>query len=62
MVEKYPYYAKVDFDKSVYETEEGTTTVATVNCLICRRDLPDNAVYWLTKSIFDNVGRTALPE
>ncbi len=54
MVEKYPYYAKVDIDKSVYETEEGTTTVATVNCLICRRDLPDNAVYWLTKSIFDN--------
>jgi TRAP-type uncharacterized transport system substrate-binding protein len=36
MVEKYPYYAKVDIDKSVYETEEGTTTVATVNCLICR--------------------------
>lgn len=55
MTQKYPYYAKVNIGKDVYGTEKDSATVATVNCLIARRDLPDNVVYWLTKSIFDNV-------
>ena len=55
MVEKYPYYAQVDISEDVYNTDNPFRTIGTINCLIVRPDLDEDTVYWVTKSIFDNL-------
>ncbi|MBQ7679426.1 MAG: TAXI family TRAP transporter solute-binding subunit [Butyrivibrio sp.] len=55
IVAEYPYYAQVDISADLYGTDKGTSTIGTVNCLIVRPDLEDNVVYWLAKSIYDNL-------
>ncbi|MDX8047321.1 TAXI family TRAP transporter solute-binding subunit [Gracilibacillus sp. S3-1-1] len=54
--EDYPYYTREDLDADTYESFDGTaTTVAVQAMLIVRDDLPEDEVYELTKSIFDNL-------
>ncbi|WP_245548529.1 TAXI family TRAP transporter solute-binding subunit [Gracilibacillus lacisalsi] len=54
--EEYPYYVREDLDENTYENFDATaTTVAVQAMLIVRDDLPEDQVYELTKSIFDNL-------
>ena len=55
IVAQYPYYAQVDISADLYGTDKGTSTIGTVNCLIVRPNLEENVVYWLAKSIYDNL-------
>ncbi len=55
MEKKFPYYAKVVIPADAYGTDSPAITIGTVNCLIVRPDMPEDVVYWVTKSIFENL-------
>jgi TRAP transporter TAXI family solute receptor len=57
LIEKYPYYAKDTVKAGTYGLESDVTTVAVKAMLVVRADLSDDAVYDLTKALFDNVGQ-----
>ncbi|WP_240468723.1 TAXI family TRAP transporter solute-binding subunit [Gracilibacillus sp. YIM 98692] len=53
--EEYPYYTREELDENTYENFDATaTTVAVQAMLVVRSDLPEDQVYELTKSIFEN--------
>ncbi|SFM42165.1 hypothetical protein SAMN04487943_11775 [Gracilibacillus orientalis] len=54
--EEHPYYVREDLDENTYENFDATaTTVAVQAMLVARDDLPEDQVYELVKSIFDNL-------
>ncbi|ENH97826.1 TRAP transporter solute receptor TAXI family protein [Gracilibacillus halophilus YIM-C55.5] len=56
LTEEYPYYTKVELDENTYENFDATaTTIAPQAMLAVRDDLPEDQVYELVKSIFDNL-------
>lgn len=55
ITEKYPWYFEVVIPKGSYKgQDEDVHTVAVANILICRKDLSDELVYQLTKSMYEN--------
>lgn len=54
LIEKSPYYTECVIAKDVYNTEEDIETVGVGAVILVREDVSDDAVYKLTKDIFDN--------
>jgi len=57
--EKYPFYVQVTIPKDVYNTEEDANTLAVMATLICNKDLSEDLVYNLTKTLFENQAELA---
>ncbi|MGM8216134.1 TAXI family TRAP transporter solute-binding subunit [Bacillaceae bacterium W0354] len=56
IIEKYPYYVRVDLTADDYENFDSTaTTVAVQAMLVVRDDLSEEQVYEMTKAIFENL-------
>ncbi|MGE4284113.1 MAG: TAXI family TRAP transporter solute-binding subunit [Clostridia bacterium] len=55
LAEKYPFYTQYTISKDIYKgMTEDAKTVAVKATLIVRKDLKDDVVYDLTKSLFEN--------
>lgn len=55
LMKDYPFYSQMTIPKDTYKgLEEDVATVAVKATIICRKDLPEDAVYKLTKGIFEN--------
>ncbi|HYF92342.1 MAG TPA: TAXI family TRAP transporter solute-binding subunit [Symbiobacteriaceae bacterium] len=55
ITKKYPWYFKVVIPKGTYKGQEAdVVTVAVANILVTREDLPEELIYNLTKSLYDN--------
>ena len=57
LIEKYPYYAKDEVPQGTYKLAETVPTVAVRAMLVAREDLPEDAVYNITKAIFENLDK-----
>ena len=57
ILERFPYFSTIDLDKSIYPAlgDAVITTFTTNNLLIVRTDLPEDLVYRITASVFDNL-------
>ena len=51
----HPYYSKIVVPKEIYKLSEDATAIGVRNTLIVRNDLSEEAVYEMTKAIFDNL-------
>ncbi|MFD2209826.1 TAXI family TRAP transporter solute-binding subunit [Virgibacillus halophilus] len=54
LVEKYPYYAEDTVEAGTYGLKEDVQTVAVLAMLAVRDDLSEDAVYKITKAIYEN--------
>lgn len=59
LIEKYPYYAVDTIPDGTYGLEGETETVAVLAMFVVTKDLPDDAVYDITKAIYDNTDQIA---
>lgn len=58
MLKEYPYYAKVDIPANMYDgTSEEIHTIGGPAILVTSSDVPEAAVYEVTKAVFDNFDR-----
>lgn len=55
LLSKFSYLDQIDLPSEMYETPNSTTTVYLTNMMIVRKDLDEEFVYNLTKSIFENI-------
>ena len=55
LVEKFPYYNKVDLPASVYNLPAVTKLVGSTNVVVVNADLNADLVYQITKAIFESV-------
>lgn len=53
---KYPFYTEATIPKDVYKTSEDIKTIAIQATLVCSAELSEEAVYNITKAIFENLG------
>ncbi|MEH7547460.1 TAXI family TRAP transporter solute-binding subunit [Neobacillus vireti] len=51
----YPFFEKAEIPAGVYQNKQPVPTVAIRNILLVRSDLPNEQVYRLTKSLFENL-------
>jgi len=55
LVAEMPWYYEITIPKGTYMGQaEDVKTVAVANLLICRDDLPEDLVYNMTKTIYEN--------
>jgi len=59
LIEKYPFYVQVTIPKDIYNTEEDAKSLAVMATLICNKDLSEDLVYNLTKTLFENQAELA---
>ncbi|MFC2949005.1 TAXI family TRAP transporter solute-binding subunit [Virgibacillus sediminis] len=59
LIEEYPYYAEDTIEAGTYGLEEDVTTVAVLAMLAVTEDVPEETVYEITKSIYENAGEMA---
>ncbi len=52
---KYPFYTEFTIGKDVYNTAEDIKTIAIQATLVCGADMSEDAVYNITKAIFENL-------
>lgn len=58
LVAEFPYFAKVTIPAGMYEgTSEDVETMGVLATLVTSSDVPDEAVYQVTKAVFDNFDR-----
>ncbi|ASS90572.1 TAXI family TRAP transporter solute-binding subunit [Aeribacillus pallidus] len=57
LIEKYPYYAEDTVPKGTYKIPEDVKTVAVKAMLVVRGELDEDAVYNITKAIFENTNK-----
>jgi len=55
IMKKYPYYSAVKVGKDVYKTDKDAILVGVENVLVVKRTMSDDAVYAITKALFDNL-------
>ncbi|WP_209125834.1 TAXI family TRAP transporter solute-binding subunit [Alkalihalobacillus sp. BA299] len=55
LLEKYSYLDQIELSQDMYATKNATNTVYLTNMMIVRKDLDEEFVYNLTKSIFENI-------
>jgi len=55
IIKKYPYYTDITIDKAVYKTKKDAVLIGVQNVLIVKKSLSDDAVYKITKALFDNL-------
>jgi len=61
IIKKYPYYTDITIDKSVYKTKKDAVLIGVQNVLIVKKTLSEDAVYKITKALFDNLPEFAAP-
>ncbi len=54
-VEKYPYYMGLKLAKDVYNTDEEIQCIGVNNIMIVNKDVPEDIVYLVTKTMYENV-------
>lgn len=59
LIEKYPYYAKDTIEKGTYGLESDVDTVAVMAMIVVRNDISEDAVYEITKAIYENTDAIA---
>lgn len=59
LIETSPYYSKNVIEASVYGTDADATTVAIAAVIIVSDDVSEDAVYAMTKAVFDNLDTLA---
>lgn len=58
LIAAYPYYSKAEIPAGIYPTVPNTVpTFAVYATVVSSTDVPDDAVYALTKAVFDNIER-----
>ncbi|MDR9796386.1 TAXI family TRAP transporter solute-binding subunit [Aeribacillus pallidus] len=57
LIEKYPYYAEDTVPKGTYKIPENVKTVAVKAMLVVHGELDEDAVYNITKAIFENTNK-----
>lgn len=57
LMEKYPYYIQDEVASGTYGLEEAVPTVAVSAMLVVTSDLSEDAVYEITKAIFENLDK-----
>lgn len=58
LLQLYPYYSKVTIPAGTYEgTSDDVTTIGGPAIVVTSADVPDAAVYAVTKAVFDNLDR-----
>ncbi|WP_160722902.1 TAXI family TRAP transporter solute-binding subunit [Bacillus sp. USDA818B3_A] len=57
LIEKYPYYVKDEVPAGTYKLTDSVSTVAVQAMLVARSDLSEQAVYDITKAIFENLNK-----
>jgi uncharacterized protein len=55
LISTFPYLDKIDIPAKMYGAKEDATTVYLTNMMVVRKDLSEEFVYDLTKSIFENI-------
>ncbi len=55
MIDKFGYYVRSVFPKSMFNTSEDVVTVGLGNQWIVRDGIPEDLVYKMTKAVFDNL-------
>ena len=55
LLEKYPFYSKVDVSKDVYRTPEDGTVLGVNNMLVANSSMDEETVYKITKAIYDHM-------
>jgi TRAP transporter TAXI family solute receptor len=59
MLEQYPYYAKVDLPKDVYDLTEDIAVLGVNNVLIAPTSMDEDRAYAITKAIYDHLDEFA---
>lgn len=54
-LEKYPFYSQGRISKETYDLAEDVPTVGSVNLIIIRKDLEEDLVYDMIKSVYENL-------
>ncbi|HLR73601.1 MAG TPA: TAXI family TRAP transporter solute-binding subunit, partial [Pseudogracilibacillus sp.] len=54
LIDKYPYYAEDTIPEGTYDLEEDLDTVAVLAMLVVTDELSEDAVYDMTKAIYEN--------
>ncbi|MFA6505508.1 MAG: TAXI family TRAP transporter solute-binding subunit [Treponemataceae bacterium] len=57
LLDKFPYYARMDIPKEAYSLPVGTATIYVANVVVVNKALSDDLVYNMTKLFFENVDR-----
>ncbi|WP_226530902.1 TAXI family TRAP transporter solute-binding subunit [Metabacillus niabensis] len=57
LIDQYPYYAQDTVAAGTYKIEEDVTTVAVKAMLVVTKDLDEELVYEMTKSLFENTDK-----
>jgi TRAP transporter TAXI family solute receptor len=55
IMRKYSYYSDITVNKNVYKTDNDVVMIGVQNVLIVKRSMPEDAVYKITKAVFDNL-------
>ena len=55
IMKKYPYYTDITIGKDVYKTRKDPVVIGVQNVLIVKRNFSEEAVYQITKALFDNL-------
>lgn len=55
LAEEYPFYSSEMIPAGTYDNEEDVETAAVMTLLVTREDLPEELVYNITKTIFENL-------
>jgi uncharacterized protein len=55
LIQKFPYYNKVDLPASVYNLPAASKLVGSTNVVVVNADLSTDLIYQITKAIFENV-------
>jgi TRAP transporter TAXI family solute receptor len=54
-LEKYPFYTEGTIKKTLYGTSDDVPTVGSANIIIVRKDMPDDLVYRMVKTVYENL-------
>ena len=57
LIQKFPYYNKVDLPASVYGLPAPVKLMGSTNVVVVNAGLSTDLVYRMTKAIFENVGQ-----
>ncbi len=57
IAKKYPYYSSREIPKNIYGNAYPIHTAAITNILLTREDMPDDLIYDITKTIFENTDK-----
>jgi uncharacterized protein len=57
LLKKFPYYARMEIPKTVYNTKQNVNTIYVSNVVVVSKFLSEDLVYSMTKLFFENIDR-----